>query len=299
MNESDREPIVTIALLAALADGKASAEERVKLEESLNRLGVSSVENVAQQVAAGEVRLSDVTQRLTSDDARRLAYETAVVVCNSDGAANQKETEFLADLRAALGLDAASVATVDQQAKVTANAQVNTGEPPSVAGLDEFIQQQAIIAAALELLPEGLANLAILPVQLRMVYQIGQKHGQQLDINQIKDLAGTLGIGAAAQVVEGAVRKLFGGLTKGLLGGMIGGAAGVAAGAAVTFASTYALGHVAKQYYAQGRSLSAGDLRALFTRFQEEAKTLFPKVQEQIQTQSRSLNLQSLLSSLR
>lgn len=299
MNESDREPIVTIALLAALADGQASAEERVKLEESLDRLGVSSVENVAQQVAAGQVRLSDITQRLTSDDARRLAYETAVVVCNTDGPSNQKESEFLADLRSALGLEASSVASVDQQAKVTAGAQVNSGSPPPIAGLDEFIQQQAIIAAALELLPEGLANLAILPLQLRMVYQIGQKHGQQLDANQIKDLAGTLGIGAAAQVVEGVVRKLFGGLTKGLLGGMIGGVAGVAAGAAVTFASTYALGHVAKQYYAQGRSLSTADLRGLFARFQEEAQGLFPRVQSQIQEKSKSLNLQSLLSSLR
>lgn len=299
MNDSDREPIVTIALLAALADGQASAEERVKLEESLNRLGVSSVGNVAQQVAAGEVRLSNVTQRLSSDEARRLAYETAVVVCNTDGPANQKEIEFLAELRSALGLPAASVAGVDQQARAAANAQVNSGSPPPVAGLDEFIQQQAIIAAALELLPEGLANLAILPLQLRMVYQIGQKHGQQLDANQIKDLAGTLGIGAAAQVVEGAVRKVFGGLTKGLLGGMLGGVAGVAAGAAVTFASTYALGHVAKQYYAQGRSLSAADLRALFARFQEEAKGLFPKLQDQIQAQSKSLNLQSILGSLR
>jgi uncharacterized protein (DUF697 family) len=80
---------------------------------------------------------------------------------------------------------------------------------------------------------------------------------------------------------------------------MIGGAAGVAAGAAVTFATTYALGHVAKQYYAQGRSLSSADLRALFARFQDEAKSLFPKLQSQIQAQSKSLNLQSLLGSLR
>jgi uncharacterized protein (DUF697 family) len=245
-----------------------------------------------------------VVRRLSGDDARRLAYETAVVVCNTDGPANEAETRFLADLRSALGLDANAVSGVEQQAKMTAGAPVmstyiHTGAPPSVAGLDEFIQQQAIIAGALELLPEGLANLAILPLQLRMVYQIGQRHGQQLDANQIRDLAGTLGIGAAAQVLEGAVRKLLGGLTKGLLGGMVGGVAGIAAGAAVTFATTYALGHVAKQYYAQGRSLSADDLRSLFTRFQEEAKTLFPKVQSQVQAQAKSLNLQSLLGSLR
>jgi uncharacterized protein (DUF697 family)/tellurite resistance protein len=304
MNESDREPIVTIALLAALADGQATPEEKTRLEESLTRLGVTSLENVEAQVVAGQIRITDVTSRLSGDDAKRLAYETAVVVCNTDGPANDKETRFLADLRSALGLDAGSVAGMEQQAKMTAGApimptEIHAGAPPSVDGLDEFIQQQAIIAGALELLPEGLANLAILPLQLRMVYQIGQRHGQQLDANQIRDLAGTLGIGAAAQVLEGAVRKLFGGLTKGLLGGLFGGVAGVAAGAAVTFATTYALGHVAKQYYAQSRSLSAEDLRSLFARFQGEAKTLFPKVQSQVQAQAKSLNLKSLLGSLR
>src|SRR6185369_6707408 len=56
------------------------------------------------------------------------------------------------------------------------------------------------------------------------------------------------------------------------------GATGLAAGTAVTFAATYALGHAAKQYYAQGRKLSADDLRALFTRFQGEAQGLLPQV---------------------
>ena len=63
-----------------------------------------------------------------------------------------------------------------------------------------------------------------------------------------------------------------------------------------TFASTYALGHVAKQYYAQGRKLSQADMRALFARFQSEAQTLFPKVQEQVQSQAAQLDLPKLLS---
>jgi uncharacterized protein (DUF697 family) len=132
-----------------------------------------------------------------------------------------------------------------------------------------------------------------------MVYQIGQHHGQQLDANQIKDLAGTLGIGVTAQLMEGVLRGALGGLAKGIFGGLVGGATGLAAGAAVTFASTYALGHVANQYYAQGRSLSNQDLRNLFARFQEEAKALFPKLQDQVQAQAKTLNLQSLLGGLR
>jgi uncharacterized protein (DUF697 family)/tellurite resistance protein len=303
MKESDREPIVTIALLAALADGQANAEEKARLQEAMTRLGLDNLESVAARVTAGEIDLPRVVLQLSDPEARGVAYQTAVVVCNTDGPANQKETAFLAELRGLLQLDSASFPGIEQEARAAAGtamvAQVGTGDPPSVAGLDDFIQQQAIIAGALELLPEGLATLAILPLQLRMVYQIGQRHGQQLDANQVRDLAGTLGIGAAAQVVEGAVRRLFGGLTKGLLGGMLGGAAGIAAGAAVTFATTYALGHVAKQYYAQGRRLSPQDLKTLFARFQEEARTLFPRLQEQVQAQARSLNLKSLLGSLR
>jgi uncharacterized protein (DUF697 family)/tellurite resistance protein len=302
MTEADREPIITIALLAAQADGQTMPEEKGQLQAALTRLGVSNMDAIAGRVNAGEVQLADVVKRLSDEDARWLAYETAVVVCHTDGPANAEESRFLNDLRAALALNPQTVSGMDQGAASIAGAaanpaagQIGTGAPPAVAGLDEFIQQQAIITAALELLPEGLANLGILPVQLRMVYQIGQRHGQQLDANQIKDLAGTLGIGAAAQVVEGAVRKLLGGVAKGLLGGLLGGATGVAAGAAVTFATTYALGHVAKQYYAQGRRLSAEDLRALFARFQEEAKALFPKLQNQVQAQAKTLNLRSLL----
>jgi uncharacterized protein (DUF697 family) len=156
-----------------------------------------------------------------------------------------------------------------------------------------------MITSAVELLPDKLANVVILPLQLRLVYQIGQHYGQKLDADQIKDLAGTLGLGAAAQVMEGVVRKLVGGVAGGLFGRLVGGAGGVAAGAAVTFAATYALGHVAQQYYAQGRRLSAQDLRALFQRFQEEAKDLFPKMRDEIQAQAKTLDLRGLVQGIR
>ena len=176
--------------------------------------------------------------------------------------------------------------------------EVRSGKPPSDDALDQMILRQAMIASAVELLPDKLANVVILPLQLRLVYQIGQQYGQKLDANQIKVLAGTLGLGAAAQVMEGVVRKLVGGVTGGLFGGLVGGAGGMAAGVAVTFAATYALGHVAKQYYAQGRRLSTQDLRDLFLRFQGDAKEIFPKVQEEIKAQAKSLNLKSLLEGL-
>ena len=67
----------------------------------------------------------------------------------------------------------------------------------------------------------------------------------------------------------------------------------------ITFSATYALGHVAEQYYAQRRRLSAAGLKALFARFQTDAKAIYPRVEEQIRRQAGTLNLQNLLTGLR
>jgi uncharacterized membrane protein YebE (DUF533 family) len=289
MEMQDRDAIIAVALMAALADGHATEQEKAELRSAMSKAGTADLETLTSQITTGQLRLQDLAARLPGDAARREAYELAVLVCNSDGPANTAEAGFLASLRGALGVsDTPTPATP-----------VSAGTPPSPAGVDEMILQQAIITGAAEILPDRLANLAIIPLQLRMVYNIGQAHGQQMDANQIRDLAATLGIGAAAQVMEGAVRNLLGGAAASILGGLLGGTAGLAAGAAVTFASTYALGHVAKQYYAQGRRLSAADLRTLFARFQGEARALYPKVQSQVQSQAKSLNVQQLLSGLR
>ena len=301
MQTTDHAPLIAIAMLAARADGSVDSAEQRAVDAVVARVGNPDVTRLAQQVAAGQLRVADLASRLSDDEARRVAYEGALAIVNADGAANPAERAFLDELRAALQLSNADVADATRTAGALADApvaDVHSGTPP-LGSVDEFILQQSILTGALEILPDRLANIAILPLQLRLVYQIGQRHGQKLDVNQVKDLAATLGLGAAAQSLEGVALKLIGGLAGGLLGGMVGGASRIATGAVITFSATYALGHVADQYYAQGRRLSAADLRALFTRFQAEAKTIYPRVDEQIRRQSGSLSLQSLLQGLR
>ena len=301
MNTTDHAPLIAIAMLAARADGRIDSTEQQAVDAVVARIGNPDVTRLAQQVAAGQLRVADLASRLSDDEARRVAYEGALAICNSDGVVNAAESAFLEELRSALGFSAASVAEAGRTASALAGtpvAEVHTGTPPA-GPLDDFILQQAMLTGALEILPDRLATIAILPLQLRLVYQIGQRHGQKLDVNQVKDLAATLGLGVAAQGMESVVLKLAGGIAGGLLGGLIGGATRVATGAVITFAATYALGHVSEQYYRQGRSLSANDLRALFGQFQEDAKTIYPKVEQQIRAQSSTLNLQSVLQGLR
>ena len=286
MNTTDRAPLIAIAMLAARADGRTDSAEQAAVDAVAAKMGSPDVSRLAEQAAGGRLRAADLAARLSDDEARRTAYDGALAICNADGPADPAEQAFLEELRRSLGLEVEPV------------AEVHTGAPPA-GPLDDFILQQAILTGALEILPDRLANMAILPLQLRMVYQIGQRHGQRLDANQVKDLAATLGLGMAAQGVEGVVMSLAGGLARGLLGGLVGGATRVAAGAAITFSATYALGHAADQYYAQGRRLSRSDLVALFERFKEDAKTIYPRVRSQIENRAGSLDLRSLMAGLR
>ncbi|MBL8984994.1 MAG: GTPase [Gemmatimonadetes bacterium] len=307
MRDADREPLATIALIAAFADGFRAPEEVAQLKTIAAEIGGGDYDTIARRVLSGQSALGDVVARLSDDEARRKAYELAVSVVYADGVATEQEKTFLADLRRSLGLDGGVVAEVDQAGAGLGAAVADPGvaEEPAApsAPFDDQILQTAMLAAAVELLPQNLATMAIVPLQLRMVYRIGQQHGHRLDAAQVKDLAGVFGIGAAGQVVEGVARKLLGGLARGIfgrgLGGAAGGLTGAAAGVALTFATTYALGHAAQQYYAQGRALSRADLQALFARLKDDAGGIFPRVERQIRDLAGTLDLGEVMRRVR
>jgi len=295
MTPQDAHTIIALAALAANADGTLGQEERVSIMSAAEHLGLSEDDPMLHGVMNGGGDVAQLAHRLSGDEARVAAYDVAAAVCHADGAPNAQESAFLAALSRELGAVAPSP---DAAATMGAAAQA-ASTPPSqgmTSDLDTFILDQAMLAGAAELLPHRFAAMAILPLQLRMVYQIGQRHGQQFDMSQAKDLVAVLGIGAMGHALEGVVRGVLGSVGRGLLGGLLGSATGAAAGVTVTFATTYALGHAAEQYYAQGRSLGTADLKALFARFQGEANTVFPRVESRIRSLAAGSNLESLLS---
>jgi uncharacterized protein (DUF697 family) len=295
---SDAETILQVGLAAAMADGQRDEREVSQLRALARGIGLDPT---SAATTSAELP-SDIATRLSSDDGRRAAYELAVAVCRCDGEANDAEAAFLGNLRAKLGISAATGTQVEKDADALATSATAPRSGTPANAVDELILKQAKLTAALELLPQSLATMAIIPIQMRMVYEIGRAHGQTLDAAQVKDLLGTLGIGMAAQVLDGFARKLVGGVAQGvlgrMLGGLAGGVAGAATGAATAFATTYALGQAAKQYYVQGRALSTTDLQALFARLKEEASRLYPQVREQVESQARGLDVRQVLASL-
>ncbi len=162
--------------------------------------------------------------------------------------------------------------------------------------MDKAILNASILNGAIELLPESLATMAIIPLQMKLVYRIGKSYGYELDRGHIKDFLATAGVGLTSQYLEQAGRKLFGGLLRSVGGGLLGGLGKQAVSSGMSFASTYALGHVARHYYSGGRTLNTQMLRDAFNDMLGEAKNLQARYLPEMQAQARTLDAGRLLN---
>lgn len=305
MNPTEREAILTLTVLAAFADGTKADREREAVKRVAGSLGPDApLEAVLQEVLLGRATVAGAAAKLTTPEHRRLAYELAVGVCDADGLRGDAETRFLDDLSRTLGLPApeaaASLATADALATVPIEAEPPAGGPSaSDAELDGMILDYAILNGALELLPQSVASMAVVPLQMKMVYRIGRSRGYELDRGHVKDFLATAGVGMTGQYLEDVARKLVGGILGRLGGRMAGGVARGATGIAFSFATTYALGQVAKRYYASGRTMSAALLRESFASMLEQAKELQGRYVPRIEEQARTLDVSKVVELVR
>ncbi len=93
--------------------------------------------------------------------------------------------------------------------------------------------------------------------------------------------------------------KLIGGLFGKAAGRMVGGLARGATGVAFSFATTYALGHVAKRYYAGGRTMNTQMLKDAFAQMLGQAKSLQTQYAPQIEQQARTVDVGRIVQMVR
>ncbi len=307
MNETEQKAILTLSLMAAFADGDKNETERAQIKGIADTLAGEGTLNIAalyQDVLLKRTSLADSAQALQTAEAKNLAYEMAVCVCDADGVQSDAERAFLGELRGALGLGAQQVEAYTQQAEAiaavpVAAAAAGLSSTMSDAEIDKSILNSSILNGALELLPESLATMAIIPLQMKLVYRIGKSYGFELDRGHIKDFLATAGVGLTSQYLEQAGRKLLGGLLGSIGGGLLRGIGRQAVSSGMSFASTYALGHVAKRYYAGGRVLSTELLRESFNAVLGEAKGLSTQYLPQMQEKARTINVSQILDTVR
>ena len=289
MTELEQKAILSIAMMAALADGNRTEQERGAIEKLAASFADTAlnVDEIYHDVLLRKISLPEAAGRLQSEEAKEAAYELAVGASNADGATNELEKKFLAALAQSLNLAPEVVSKYHQEAEAVAQLPVPAGAPASAAPkmseaeMDEMIRKAAVVNAALEIMPETLSTLSIIPLQMRMVYRIGQNFGFELDQSYIKDFAGTLGIGMTSQFLEVVARKI--------LGGVLGGVGRQAASSGMSFAVTYALGQVAKKYYASGRKIDTVQLKEIFSKMVADAGSMKDKYSQEIQSKIAEL----------
>jgi uncharacterized protein (DUF697 family)/tellurite resistance protein len=301
-DQQEHRAIIGICVLAAFADGTQGEDERARIQQIAHNFADAGLDvaSVYQDVLGGKLSLSTVADQLQSPASRLLAYEMAVCVCNADGVLTDSEKKFLSDLHQALRLETSATGEHQQTAQALAAQPPIIGAPPALeanreAELDRVILNAAILNGALEIMPHTLATMAIVPLQMRLVYRIGHAYGYELDHGHIKDFLATVGVGLSSQVLEGFTRQLIGGLSRRLAGGLLGGLMGEATGSAFAFASTYAIGQVAKKYYASGRTLSTAQLKDVFSTMLESGRSMQGRYSSDIMERSRQVNVSDLV----
>lgn len=322
MTAEERKSILSIALHAAFADGLKQEREREEIRSIALSLsgeaGSAELAPLYQDVLLNRVRLEAATAALTDPGMRQLAYEMAVCVCDADGRQNEAEHRFLADLKELLRLDPGDAVAFEREADAiveltesaapvlatgalpislssvaTAHSKVPAGE------LDKSILNYALVNGALELLPQSWASMAIIPLQIKMVYSIGKAHGVDLDQGHIKEFIAAAGVGLTSQYLEQFARKLLGGLIGKAAGKTAGKFGSAATGMAVSFATTYALGQLAKRYYAGGRTMNTTVLRETFQSLLGPARQMQTQYMPQIRQQAETLDMGRVIAMVR
>lgn len=323
MTTAEQQAIVSLCLLAAFVDGDKHERERAevrRIADSLAQADGVHLPSLVQDVLMKRVQLADIAAALADPDQRQLAYEMAVCVCDADGVHSPAETRFLEQAKAALALVPEQADRFLQQADALAAAPLAAGATeafgpppastttattadarpvPDEAALDKMILNAAILNGALELLPESLSTMAIIPLQMKLVYGVGKAHGYELDSGHVKDFLATVGVGLTSQYLEQAGRKLIGGLLGKLGGGLLRGAGRQAVSSGLSFATTYALGHVAKRYYAGGRVLSTQLLKDSYASLMQQAQGMQARYLPEMQDKARTLDAGKVLSLVR
>jgi uncharacterized protein (DUF697 family) len=308
MTLNEQRAILALCLHAAFADGVKDDREREEVKRIAESLSEGTpgldMARLYQDVLLKRLPLDTAAGPLSDIGQRQFAYEMAVCVCEADGRMSPAERAFLDELKRFLNLDAGQSSAIEQAIDPIVSAADLPVKPleqvgPLDAELDKTILKSALLNGALELLPQSWASMAIIPLQIRMVYGIGKAHGLELDQGHIKEFIAAAGVGLTSQYLEQFGRKLLGGLLGKAAGKTFGKIGRAATGMAFSFATTYALGQVAKRYYAGGRTMSTALLQETFQSLLTPAKQLQQQYLPQIEQKAKSLDLGQVMNLVR
>jgi len=282
---SEKEAVASLRLLVlvAKADGKLAAEERSALESSLQNITLPkgvTLENLLNE----ETNLDFQLKQIAGAEAQEACYTSAYAMAYADGECSPQEQKMLDHVKNTYKLSDEKTSILGRlfsEAKDTmlpSNIKLVADPEKRKAEIKEDTLKYSILSAVLGAFPvPGLAivtDLAVIGVQIKLIRDIGQYYGHQIDKAAAKSLLLGVGVGAGARIAVNNLAKfipIF----------------GSAVGATTSFASTWAVGKMAVSYFENGCKADFATLKKAFSEGQKEGKSAYAENKASIDAKAK------------
>lgn len=267
----DRQSLASFRVLVAVAraDGTLTDEEQQALKASLGRHS-----DILPGLLAEDTDVDAELAQLTPE-ARKALYQSAFALSYADGNASVQEVNLLKRIvpndgeRSLLGQVFGETLDTVVPGRIVAEADPAKRE---MEILEDTIKYSVLAAVAGAMPVPGVAivaDLAVIGLQAKLVHDIGQYWGHQMDMAAIRAFLGTVAGSAGLRIAVNNLARFVPGW-------------GSAFGAATSFATTFAIGRVASRYFEAGRGLDEAELRSLFEQARGEGRSVFDTQEQRI-----------------
>ncbi|MCY3018420.1 MAG: hypothetical protein NTW87_05240 [Planctomycetota bacterium] len=271
MSTLSDEALAGIRLLVcmAMADGVLKPDERYALEDAVAGEPLPEGLTLNKLLAERNDPLA-LAKMVQKPETRAYTYASLYSLAYCDRELAESENRLLAMLRTEWGVAADEQRSLEKALDITEHM---TGPLPAAVKdvvarkeqLGRLLLRYSILAGLTGAIPVPLVpDLMVVPMQVKMVYDIAALCGHKADKGTIQLMFETLGVGTGARLGVSILCKLVPGW-------------GSLVGAASSFATTYALGKVAGAYYESEGKRSFESLQPMFRAEQENGKQEFKK----------------------
>lgn len=251
--ELDRKSLASFRVLVAVAraDGTITEEE----ERSL-RLALGPQAGLLDTLLAEEIDIAEEIA-LLSEDERERVHHSAFALAYADGVASTTEVNLLRMLvpneRESTLLGEVFGETLDTllPGRIIAEADPVQRDHEILEDIFKYSTLSAVAGAMPIPGVAIVADLAVIGIQMKMVHDIGQYWGHQMDRKALLAFIGSVAGSAGVRIAVNNLARFVPGW-------------GSAWGAATSFASTFALGKAAQAYFEAGRGLDTDELKSLY-----------------------------------
>ena len=263
MAQEQRRTLAALRVLISVAqsDGNFSSSEKDQIKKLF-----AEKEHLFDQALDGAIDI-DAELNVIGDDEeyRRKLYRAAYAVVYADGRASTSEVAALRKICADEG-EKTLVAQVLGETMDTLRIGTILPVADPVRRRSEIMMdttKYAVLSGVVGALPVPIfSDALVVTFQTKLVVDIGNYWGQEMDGKGAVTLLGSLGMGVGIRVALNTLAKLVPGW-------------GSAVGGATSFASTFAVGEVANAWFASGQTMEKDDISQLFKDAKSRGSKLF------------------------